>query len=544
MTLRDDEWTAEYIPAAIQVEAGESGTSLTLLRLEDGTYFLEGNEVQSGDTVIVDGNEYVLTRSGNTWSVEFQTGSVVVGLPGGGSVTLTKQENGTYTLAGTVVRSGSTRTINGVRYRLTLGDDGWTATRRVSTPITGGTGGTGGGGTSTRTETDENELDFGEGEFRLCDDCSTETGDPKEGAYLEVGDNSENAGKAEYSLYELLGRSGIASVERTYVEAAKEEIEGIVEAIRMRVNIYQLFEDEDSNSADEHIRTGDGTNPGLWTQAMAALKDIFGSAYDRSHPWGRDNEVDFEDVDDVIEDLEEIVDALSSLSAFEDQFEDWFADEKDAEDYFEAPTSRIKFGSTRNTRFGVYSNKKADANAGAGDWGSGAFAYSPLEQPDADDLPTRGEAVYRGDTVAVDADNTTDPAVYTGTIELNARFSTQRVDATITDLDDDDGDPWTHDIFDNKDVESVLLPIAVFDDDGEFSQDGIATVRHPAGIGSDERVSASEFEGQFVDGGSEILGTWKVGTVLEGAFGIRRSSSSSATRPDCQRPRRGIEGIP
>ncbi len=515
--LQDGEWTAAYIPQAIQVKAGESGTSLALLRLEDGTYLLDGKEVQSGDTVIEDGNEYVLTRSGNTWVAEFKTGSVAVDLPGGGTVTLTKEEDGRYALDGTVVRSGSTRLINGVRYRLTFGDGGWTATRRVFPTIPGP-----GGGSSSRTETDESKVEFGAAEFRLCDDCSTEPEDPGVGTFLEVGDAASGGGTAEYSVYELLGRSGIVSDGRTYVEAAREEIQGIVETIKNYIQLYEL----DAVNPDEHIR-GDGSTTGLWTQALAALQAILGTDYARSDPWGGDSEVDFDDVDDVIEELEELIDALSSQSDFEDEFENAFAAGKDAEDYFEAPISRIKFGSTRNTRFAVYANKDAGADAGSGNWGSGAFAYSPLEQPDPDDLPTRGEATYRGDTVAVNPD-TTNPTMYSGTIELKARFSTQRVDALITDLDDDDGDPWTYLA---KDVESVLLPIAEFNDNGTFSDDDDATVRRPAGIGSDVSVASSNFKGQFVNGGSEILGTWKVGSVLEGAFGIGRSSSTSATRP-------------
>ena len=523
LTLREGEWTAQYIPEAILVEAGESGTSLTLLRLEDGAHFLEGNEVQSGETVTVDGNEYVLTRSGNTWSAEFQTGSVVVDLPGGESVTLTKQENGSYTYNGNVVRpTGSTIRVGGVSYRLVLGDDGWTATRRTFSTIPVGPVDPG-GGTSDRRETDESEIEFGEAEFRLCDDCSTETGDPMEGEFLEVGEDTSNAGKAEYSLYELLGRSGIVSDERTFVEAAKEEIEGILQTVRNHLRLYEL---EGGVDPDEHIR-GDGTTTGLWTQVVAALKDVLGSDFTRAGPWGRDNEVDDDEIADVIEELEEIIDALSSLSAFDDEFDGWFAEGTEAEDYFETPASRIKFGSTRNTRFGVYANKEADSTAATGNWGSGAFAYSPLEQPDADDLPERGEATYRGDTVAVHPDRS-DPTLYSGTIELTARFSTQRVDAAITDLDDDDGDPWT---FGNRDVESVLLPIAVFDDNGMFDEDGSATVRHPAGIGNDETVGSSNFKGQFVNGGAELLGTWKVGDLLEGAFGIGRTSTSSATRP-------------
>ena len=521
VSLKDGEWDADYIPEAIQVEAGESGTTLALLRLEDGTYFLDGQEVQSGDTVTVDGNEYVLSRTGNTWSAEFKTGSVVVDLPGGGTVTLTKEEGGTYTLDGTVVRSGSTRLIGGVRYRLTLGPDGWRATRRVipTTPV--GPGGPGNGGTSDRTETDEKVVEFGvAANFRLCDKCSSDAADEDEGTFLEVGPTGNTA---EYSLYELLGRSGIVSQQQTYVEAAKDEVESIVERIKNfdRVGVYE----NEGIDPDEHINTGLDGEPGLWTQALNAVKKVF-STYDRSHPWGRDNEVDVSDVDDVIEELEEIVDALSSLSEFEDEFESLFAADKDAEDYFQAPTSRLKVGSTRNTRFGVYSNNSDESlDIDMPSWASGAFAYSPLGLPDADDLPTRGEATYRGSTVAVDLD---DHRMYSGTIELRARFSTQRVDGAITDLEDDDGDPWTHS---SNDVESVLLPTAEFSDEGSIEGDGTASIRFPAGSLSDDDISGGEFDGQFLNGGAEVLGTWKIPSLLEGAFGIGRTSTSSATRP-------------
>ena len=51
LTLRDGEWTAEYVPEAIQVQAGESGEVIVLLRLEGDTYIVDGKEVQSGDPV-------------------------------------------------------------------------------------------------------------------------------------------------------------------------------------------------------------------------------------------------------------------------------------------------------------------------------------------------------------------------------------------------------------------------------------------------------------------------------------------------------------
>ena len=432
--------------------------------------------------------------------------------------------------------TGSTIRVGGVSYRLVLGDDGWTATRRTFPTIPIGPGDPGSGGPSDRTETDENKIEFGAAEFRLCDDCTTETADPREGEFLEVGEDTSNSGKAEYSLYELLGRSGIVSEERTFVEAAKEAIEEILQTVRNHIRLYELG----GVDADEHIR-GDGTTTGLWTQVVAELKVIFGSTFTREGPWGRDNEVDDDEIADVIEALEEIVDALSSLSAFDDEFSGWFAEGKTADDYFETPVARIKFGSTRNTRFGVYANKEEDATPTTGNWRSGAFAYSPLEQPDADDLPERGEATYRGDTVAVQPSQT-DPTLYAGTIELTARFSTQRVDATITDLEDDDGDPWTHS---TRDVESVILPVAVFDDNGSFALTGdTATVRYPAGVGTDATEGSSSFQGQFVNGGAEVFGTWTVGTLLEGAFGVGRTSTSSATRPRVSDRGSRIRGIP
>jgi len=121
------------VPEVIQVPAGESGNVLVLSRLEDGTYLYGGDKVQSGSIVTQGGNAYLLTRVGNTWSAVFQTGTVTVQLGDtSGTVTLIKQEDGTYTHDGRVVRTGSVVTYAGIRFRLALGDDGWTATDRKS----------------------------------------------------------------------------------------------------------------------------------------------------------------------------------------------------------------------------------------------------------------------------------------------------------------------------------------------------------------------------------------------------------------------------
>ena len=526
LSLRNGEWTASFIPETIQVQAGESGTVIVLQRLEDNTYVLDGEEVRSGHTVTRDGNEYVLTFSRNRWTAEFTAGTVEVELPGGrGSVTLVKQEDGSYTLDGRVLRPGTTRTIDGVRYRFTLDEDGWTVTRRLPPPTTGGSGSTGSGSgtTSDQTETDERNVSYGQSEFRLCDECADESATSSQGTILEVGTDTTNA-REEYSLYELLGRSGIVTVERTYVEAARERIEAIVDRIKRYTNLYEL----DAIDPNEHINTGLDVGgirqDGLWAQAMAELEKILGSSFERSNPW-RGASVEFREVDDVVEELEEILDALGSKGAFEREFG------LDADDYFGVPLARIKFGSTRSTRFGVYANKTEtdSADAATETWGSsGAFAYTQLEQTTTGNLPARGAATYRGDTVAVDDAY----ELYSGTIELNARFSTQRVDGTITSLDNNDGRSWEHL---RTAVESVQLPTASLDDTGRFSVlNDSASVRFPAGSrteGSLAPVTGSSLQGLFVDEASEAFGTWSVGSVLEGSFGVTRASTGSVSGP-------------
>ena len=91
------------------------------------------------------------------------------------------------------------------------------------------------------------ELNSKPDRFRFCDDCASATGD--EGTFLQVG--SSDQPKAEYSLYELLGRGGIVSRNRNYVQAAKEEIESIVDTIESYTTLYEL----EAIDPDEHIRT-------------------------------------------------------------------------------------------------------------------------------------------------------------------------------------------------------------------------------------------------------------------------------------------------
>ena len=540
LNLRNGLWTAIFVPDVVQVPAGDSGSFLVLVRLQDGTYSFGGMPVQSGETVTQDGNEYVLARDGDDWTATFKAGTVTVPLgTGGGTVTLVKQEDGTYTRNGRVFRSGQTVYFAGVPYRLTLGEDGWTATRRPILPPTGGTGGTDGTdgtgdtGSSKPTRTDSVRLEFGDDVgFREASDTSSDTSAPAEGTILVVGDLNlanglSNDDGFEASVYDLLGR-GLVSKNRTYVERAREVIEEIVQKMTTYLPLYEL----DAVNPDEHIRTGLPGEIALWTQAQNALKRVFGedSTPLGFSPWR--GTVGFSEVDDVIRELERVADALSSLSEFETEFSGLFGTNV-AKDYFEAPLFRFKFGSTSGTRFGIFASRKDALGGGAlgSGWNSGAFAYSPLEQPAASALSTQGQATFRGDTVALEPTETEEPKMYSGKIELTVTFSTDDVTAVVQDLDDDEGVAWTY-LSEDNEVEFLQLPNAAMTDVGRFASTGDAMVRYATGGGSDTPIiGANELTGQLVNAGSEVLGTWKVGTsnsmLLEGAFGAGRSSVAS-----------------
>ena len=98
--------------------------------------------------------------------------------------------------------------------------------------------------------------------------------------------------------------------------------------------------------------------------------------------------------------------------------------------------------------------------------------------------------------------------LYSGEITLDAAFSTNRISGTVNDLMDGDGNRWRHD---SKSVKSMEFPRIDFLSNGTFMDDNtVITVKFT----DDSRhlpVSGSKFEGEFVDEGDEVLGTWRVG---------------------------------
>lgn len=503
LTLRNGEWSAHFVPDVLQVPAGESGTILSIQRLEDGTYVLDGERIESGDTVRRGDNEYLLTLRNGRWSARFQSGTVTVDLPNNrGSVALEKREDGSYVLDGRVVRSGGTYRINGVLYTLRLHRTrGWEATRYV--PITSGTGSTTPQPATTSdkigTRLMGNSVAF---DLRAKGANVANT----EGTYLTVGP-SDN--QRQYPLGELLGE-GIVRKQSTHVETAREEIQEAANSIRKRAEVYR--------GNIELLRDDQLGLPKLWADAQEAFGKIPGfDGTDLRAPWGTSSSrAGTGHIDEAADDLEDVVDALSSEGAFVDTYGTRYRAT------FEQRSASLVFGSQGQVRFGAFANHDADDQSAPWDYGN--FAYSPLAAPTAGTLNTQGRATYTGDTVAVHAPNaTTEPTLYDGDIALTATFSTGLVTAKITDLDDEDGDAYR---YGNRDVSTIDLPAATMNSTGAFSisSGGKADLSPGPSLNQVD----SEWQGQFVNGDSEAFGVWKIdadggGEVL-GSFGAGRNS--------------------
>ncbi|MCY4186985.1 MAG: hypothetical protein OXD30_00690, partial [Bryobacterales bacterium] len=170
-------------------------------------------------------------------------------------------------------------------------------------------------------------------------------------------------------------------------------------------------------------------------------------------------------------------------------------------------------------------------------WTNGVFAYTPSEAPSARDIPDRGEATYRGSTVAVsavEAGNRKGATLYAGEIELVASFTRKNVKGTISELKDESGRTWVYnDGFGNEEVRSLVLPDAPISSESSeigFYQKGSADDDATAIFADTSLPNATDmsakFRVQLVEDAGEALGVWEAFS-LEGAFGATRTGTVS-----------------
>ena len=135
MMGEDGTWSATYVAPMESVALGEEGGTVTLTKAEDGSYWLGDEGVMDGSTISGEGgNMYTLMMGDDGWTASYVAPmqSVALGMSGS-SVTITRAEDGSYWLGDQAVMDGSTATAmymgNDNTYSLMMGEDGmWTAT--------------------------------------------------------------------------------------------------------------------------------------------------------------------------------------------------------------------------------------------------------------------------------------------------------------------------------------------------------------------------------------------------------------------------------
>ena len=576
LLLEDGEWSAEYLRSTIPVDG--AGGLIILFQEEDGTLTYDGRTVSDGDTITQDGRTYELLRlSDGTWlatpgAPTPTAGDQTVSLPGSGrSITLTRRDDGSYTYENAAVTDGRVIRVGSVDYRLNRNAQGvWSAVAISGTvgPINPGTVG-------GPTQTDEVDT-FTESRFGADGDnpygvrfrrrgrsAVTTRGtsmipasiNADETQYPDVG-GERPVDLPDFPVYGLVG-PGLVSQERTYAETAKAKLEEIISVIQLNRPLYAA----DDVDPDDHIGTdGDG---GLWDDAETAVARIFGVDPDGGNPLGGNpagSRVDVDEVDDIIAALQDAISGLSDLAAFEREFKDVIADKNsdgstdfDEEDFFTGIMSKIRFGSTNGTRFGVYAYRKKFADGDAANdastnlqhaaqsgtdiaWDTGVIAYTPLDAPSSGDIPSRGQARFQGDTVAIDdVSDVNSPVLYAGKIELIASFAKGEVNGTVTALKDEDGDAWefySGQRFRDEAVKSITLPKATRETAAQigFYEAEVAAGTNEATLAFDLNLrdetddSDVTFEVQLLDDATEALGVWQA-FDLKGSFGATRSGS-------------------
>ncbi len=124
-----------FVPQAVEVALGTSGDTLTLMTAAAGGYTLNGVPFVSGSAHTAgNGSTYTLTLDGTAWSAAYKMPEPTLLALGtaDGSISIERLEDGSYWANGRIVTSGTVVTSeNGNKYTVRISDGGtWTATLR------------------------------------------------------------------------------------------------------------------------------------------------------------------------------------------------------------------------------------------------------------------------------------------------------------------------------------------------------------------------------------------------------------------------------
>ena len=599
-TLTMDEdgmWMAAFAPMAVPVMLGGSGESVTLMTTEAGGFTLSGMAVDDTSTAMNSARErYSLSRGEDgMWMATHMPSRQPVDLGASGmTVMLMTNEAGGWTLDGEIVVSDATieRGMNDATgamnaYRLTRADGRWTADYEPMSMTIGGTGlqamaredGTGYtvGETMSLDASGMGEIIAPDGGmFRVMKDADgmlagtrydldmandamsvdakqtpagtanaapTLSSDDRDTAGMNEKNTMLKALGEEFSMGDLLG-GGLATEDGANIVAGAR-----AELVKIRDRVAQLValrrdDGIEQDAFDLQIRL-------QWGKADTEVTKIFGGTaagrLERTLSESR-----------VVDAFQRLVDALSSEEAFAaatlangpdklQGFDNRNANQASAAFNRLKSTATARLGSMGSTRFGVAvfnstpnaKNDFKDAEMAQ------AFAWSTMENVRrAADVQTSGAASYLGRTLAADQAGN----LYSGSIEVDVRFTRKAVDGYVTGLARADTQaPWTHSL--GGEVDGIHLPTAKLTTRGNWSVEGegnnVGRLEYLAQAGGEPALDldpGATFAGQLLGrgdaSGDEVIGTWSLAqgsTVLAGGFGAERG-------PDRPAPGTGVTG--
>ena len=530
LMMMDGVWMASYNQDMQTFALGSSGSSVTLVQIEDKTWWDGDVEIVDGSTVTAEnGNVYTVTMEDGAWSSAYMPETMEIM---GTGLTASSMEDGTgYDVSGSDDTLGETGmgdvTSDGAMYHVWMNADGMLAGARFDSAISG--------------DTDQMVGHLGALPTLSADDDDTAANE--KGTMLNVAGDS-------YSIGSLLDAGAADASGGNFIANARDEIEKIRDQVALLV---EAFDFDGASSADKRLLSDQLGKK--WSAADNQIQKVFP---------GQELTRELDD-DDVVDAFDDVLDALSSMDAFEaavrkgdDGVFDNFLEDTGmtAENVFEATASesRVIFGIIGDTRFGTVA-KKERSNAisklkhalgdedGVGSMGAaGAFAYATIDDTvRTHHIQTSGNATYMGETRAVSGDGT----LYSGDIEIEVRFRSSKVSGLVSNLESEEGEAWHYLV---GDVDSILLPTANLTSTASWTltKGGEGYANYAPRPGSPGRQEAdSTFAGHLLgtgeDAGNQTVGVWSFGNednqakrnYISGGFGAMRTESTTGpTEPD------------
>ncbi len=604
-TLMDDgegNWMATYREETVSVMLGMSGETVMLTKREDGSYWLGEMQVEDGVTMVTaaNGNLYTLSMDADgMWMAMHEAPQTQVTLgTSGTTVTLVREEDGTYTLNGEMFRSGGRVTAgNGNIYTVTMVDGAWMAEYQPESMAIEGTGGllavmredgegydvdgallpsSGMGDIDTdssgsyRVRMEDGMLTgmrldnvkIGAAKFRT-DGLSADPamrGDDRSTADINEANTALVVKGENYPFADLLG-DGVSQTKGTnFVAEARTKLEGIREKI---VQILAVFEKDSDRDEQIEKQWGTAASGNAKTNVKGVLAAVLkgtgttNTGFDSL--FGDDAEPDDDQALGEIDDLLEALTSAEELAAAlgDDGVLEGAAKAGDAGTIFGATKteSTVTYGEYGNTRYGTITRRqradateKAEYKVSPKTGERGAFAFGVTDNTARSRyVQTAGTARYEGETLAVSGAD----RQYAGDIEISINFTSEKVDGLITNLMTAEGESWEY-LF--GEVDSIVLPTADLTLQGNWEkgmEDG-ATIDfgRRAGVYRPQKVD-STFEGRLLGGdsepeaGGEVVGVWSVGagvktdgaagsdnqSYLAGGFGATRVADGPVQRP-------------